>query len=137
MYRAGAILKARNKTEVKLLQHLHNGGVFPAPSHLVDFSRPSYNIALPRVFFHANGDAEVGWRKLLAALLPENEFRYQTYWKPVSFNSGGYCLQKASVDDQTQVEKRKITWIVPDEKERSAFVCLVNITGKWKCRRPI
>ena len=54
------------------------------PSHLVDFWRPFGLVALPRVFFHANGDVEIEWRVPFAAILAKEKCRYRTYWSPVS-----------------------------------------------------
>lgn len=78
--RAGAIFQAKDDDKAKLLKQMHNGADFPGPSHLVDFSRPFDGVALPGVFFHANGDVEVGWRELFAAILAELKYYYRTGW---------------------------------------------------------
>ena len=81
--RTGAFFQAICADGVKLLQQMHSGD-FPAPSHWVDFCRPSDHVALPGVFFHANGDVEVGWRELFAALFAEEKYQYRTHLSPFS-----------------------------------------------------
>ena len=75
--RATAFFQAKDDDEATLLQKMHNGVCYPGPSHFVDLSRPSNDAALPGVFFHANGDIEVGWRELFAALFAEEIYYYR------------------------------------------------------------
>ena len=93
--RAEALFQADCAEGVKLLQHLHREGS-PAPSHRMDLRRPSDNTALPGVFFHANGDVEVGWRELFAAVFAEQKYEYQHHPEPLSV-SDSHFLQGFTV----------------------------------------
>lgn len=75
--RARAFFRAKDDNKAKPLKQMHNGGVFSGPSHVVDLSRPNEDVALPGVFFHANGDVEVDWRELFAAVLAELKYFYR------------------------------------------------------------
>ena len=81
--RTGAIFQADCAQMVKLLQQMHTEGC-PAPKHRVDYRRPSDDVALPGVFFHANGDVEVGWRELFAAVFAEEKYQYRKHLEPFS-----------------------------------------------------
>ena len=69
--RAEACFRAKSRTEIRPFQRLHDRGVYPPLSHLVEFWRPFGLLALPRVFFYANGDAKIEWRVLLPPILPK------------------------------------------------------------------
>ena len=86
-----------------LLKQLHNGGGFPGPSHLVDLSRPTNDVAMPEVFFHASGDVQVGWRELFAPVLAGKRYHYRTGRLSVDFQVSQNLFRKAFIDDQTQV----------------------------------
>lgn len=95
--RAAAFFKAKHESGATLLQLMHNGAGCSAPSHWVDFRRPLNTVALPGVFFHANGDVEVGWRELFAAVLAEEKYRHQAVWNPVSLNWVSFDLPEAFI----------------------------------------
>ena len=65
------------------------------PSHLVDFWGPFDLVALPRVFFHANGNVEIEWSVLFAAILANERCRYRRYWRPGSFNIVNFYHREA------------------------------------------
>lgn len=73
---------------------LHQQVCRSAPHHLVDFWRPSGNAALPKVFFHANGEVEVGWRELFAAVLAEEKYYYEAGWTPIDFQVSQLVARK-------------------------------------------
>ena len=77
---------------------MHNGGDSSAPSHFVDFRRPVNTVALPGLFFHANGDVEVGWRELVAAVLAEERCDHQMVWDPVSLKFVSFVLLEALIE---------------------------------------
>lgn len=92
---AAAFFKAECESGAKLLQLLHNGGGCSAPSHWVNLQRPLDTVVLPGVFFHANGDVEVGWRELFAAVLAEDKYLHQAVWNHVSLNLVSFDLPGA------------------------------------------
>lgn len=94
--RAAAFFDA-NSTWTTLLQLMHNGGGHSAPSHFVDFRRPLDTVPFPGVFFHANGDVEVGWRELFAAVLAEEKYRHRPVGDPVSLHLVSFDLPEAFV----------------------------------------
>ena len=103
--RAQASFQAKDDNGAKILKHMHNGGASFGPSHDLDSSRPSEDIALPGIFFHANGDFEVDWRALFAAVLAEHGYYYERGWIPVNFPISQLLRRKALIDDQTQTKK--------------------------------
>lgn len=106
--RAKAFFQAKNSDGATLLEKMHNRGRYSRPSHLVDFSRPSDDVAWPGVFFHANGDVEVDWRELFAALFAEDMYHYRTGLHPVRITSQSSSCSppNARIDDQTQVPEK-------------------------------
>ena len=103
--RAQAFFQAKDANGAKFFKQMHNGGGFFGPSHVLDFSGPSEDVALPGIFFHANGDFEVDWRALFAAVLAEDGYYYETGWFPVNFPISQLLRRKALIDDQTQTEE--------------------------------
>lgn len=93
--RGTAFFEAKIESEAKLLQLMHNGGGCSTPSHFIDFRRPLNTVALPGVFFHANGDVEVGWRELFAAVLAKEKYRHQAVGNPVSIDMVSFDLPAA------------------------------------------
>ena len=77
MDRATAFFQAQNSDDATLLKKMHDKSVCSGTSHLVDLSRSSDDTPLPGVFFHANGDIEVDWRELFAALFAEEIHWYR------------------------------------------------------------
>ena len=80
--RTRAFFQAKDDNGAVLLKEMHDGAGSSWPSHLVDLSRPSGEVAFPGIFFHANGIVEVGWRDLFAAILAEENYYYRTNGTP-------------------------------------------------------
>ena len=104
--RATAFFKSKDENEAEILKMMHTGASFPRPSHLVDFSRPFNDIALPGIVFHANGEVEVGWRELFSALLAEEKFYDQIGRCPLFSEVSQALLRLALIDDETQSGER-------------------------------
>ena len=86
--RTSAFFQAESDNGTRLLQQMHNGGDSSAPSHHVNLWRPSDNVDLPGVFFQADGNVQVGWRELFAAILAEEKYHCHTGWNPIEFQVG-------------------------------------------------
>lgn len=117
MDRAGAFFKAEDHDEAKFLQQVHNGGRFYGPSHLLDFSRPSNDVALPGVVFHANGEVEVGWRELFAAVLAEENYYYRTGRIPAGFD----VSQIEEDSSMTDAEKTSMLMVAQGYRQAEVF----------------
>lgn len=130
--RAGAFFHAEFDHEAKLLKQLHIGGGFSGPSHLVYLSRPSDDVASPGVFFHANGDVEVGWRELFAAVLAEEKFYCQTVSTPMPVTKGGLrALTSEKSLRGAEIYESKMNKAVQAEAPR-ARVFRIVIVQRWK-----
>lgn len=119
--RAGAFLQAKVDDEAKLLKQMHTGRPFSGPSHLMDLSRPSNDVALPGVFFHANGDVEVGWRELFAAVLAEEKYNYRIGHIPVYIQVSLGLSRKAVINDQTQIIEETTIRVLSKKMKRASI----------------
>lgn len=100
--RATALFQAKTNDDATFLEKVHRGGGDSGPSHLIDLPRPSHGAVLPRVFFRADGEIEVDWRELFAALFAEEMYHYRINILPTS-PSSSKSPRKAFIDIRTQV----------------------------------
>ncbi|KAL9069600.1 MAG: hypothetical protein Q9161_005399 [Pseudevernia consocians] len=114
--RAQAFFRAKDYNEAKFLEQMHNGGGFFGPSHVVDLWRPSDDIALPGIFFHANGDFEIDWKALFAAVFAEEKYYYTTGRIPVNFPVSQFLSRKALIDDQMQVKEENASETISERR---------------------
>lgn len=122
MDRTWVFFRAKDDNRADLLKQMHNGGGFSESSHLVDLSRPTNDVALPVVFFHTNGDAQVGWRELFASVTAEEKYRYRTGRISGNFQVNQNLSRNAFTDDQTQVIEEHASIILTYRGMRASMV---------------
>lgn len=143
--RTRAFFQAQDQVEEWFLKHVGNASGFSWPSHLVDLSRPFRDVALPEMFFHANGNVEVGWRELFAAVLAEEKSYYRTSGAPANF---GVCRLplKAFTYDQTQaieehasrtVTERRMGAPMLEQGFREAEILEANMSKATQANAPL
>lgn len=110
--RTMAFFQAQCDKDKKVFRQMHNEENLSASSHFIDL----VSAATPQsVSFHSNGDVQVGWRELFAALFAEEKYHYQT---------GGAPVHVESHEDGSRgvVTQRRMSSIPANRENREAAV---------------